>query len=204
MTKNKGLINKYIIRRVDGTPINPDNHYFVLKYEGDGDEKHINACRKALRVYAEEVRDFLPELSEELVATLRRLDTITRLEVLHKMAVEEGMFNDTTPITPEPPVAVTTNSAQEEVFTLLDAMEKRLNPEYENDVYTWHKIKEVLEDEVTKLSNRLFPVAPREVTDEEITEKSISYSSGMRDAAGMQVAFCDGAEWMRDLLTKAK
>ena len=101
--RKPGLYQKYIIRRTDRKPIDPDNKYFVLKYEGEGDEKHIDACRKALRVYAEEVKDFLPELSEELHNILNRLSKDSRLEKLHDIAVKAGMFdNKLTPISPEP------------------------------------------------------------------------------------------------------
>ena len=62
----EGLIQKYRIERTDGTPINPSNEYFVLKVNGDGDKRHIEACRKAVLVYANEIADQLPELSKEL------------------------------------------------------------------------------------------------------------------------------------------
>ena len=62
----KGLQNKYIIQRTDGTPINPENEYFILKLKGDGDPVHINACRVALLKYANEIESYLPELAKDL------------------------------------------------------------------------------------------------------------------------------------------
>lgn len=62
-----GLINKYIISRRDGTPIDPEDEYFVLKVSGKGDPIHIAACRKAVIAYAEAIKDHLPILSEDLI-----------------------------------------------------------------------------------------------------------------------------------------
>lgn len=62
-----GLFDKYYVGRTDGTPMNPNNRYFLLKVEGEGDPVHIAACRKAVTVYAEEIKDHLPELSKDLL-----------------------------------------------------------------------------------------------------------------------------------------
>lgn len=64
--KNTGFYNKYQISRTDGTPMNPENEYFILKIAGEGDDFHINACRKALMTYADEIEAHLPELSKDL------------------------------------------------------------------------------------------------------------------------------------------
>ena len=64
--RKKGLFDKYVISRTDGKKIDSSNKYFLLKLEGLGDKKHIAACRKAILVYAEEIRDHLPELAKEL------------------------------------------------------------------------------------------------------------------------------------------
>lgn len=61
-----GLYNKYIISRQDGTSIDPNNFYFVLKLEGEGDLIHIAACRKAILTYAKEIENYLPELSQNI------------------------------------------------------------------------------------------------------------------------------------------
>lgn len=63
---SSGLHKKYLVLRSDGKPIDPDNEYFCLKIAGKGDPRHIDACKKALMVYAEEIRDYLPELSKDL------------------------------------------------------------------------------------------------------------------------------------------
>ena len=66
MEKPDGLYRKYKIERTDGTLINPENEYFILKVKGVGDQKHIDASRKAVITYAEEIRRELPELANEL------------------------------------------------------------------------------------------------------------------------------------------
>ena len=62
-----GLYGKYKIERTDGKPIDPENEYFVLKVKGIGDQKHIDACRKAVITYAEEIYRELPELANDLL-----------------------------------------------------------------------------------------------------------------------------------------
>lgn len=66
MKKRDELYKKYKIERTDGKPIDPENEYFVLKVKGSGDKKHIEACKKAVLVYAEEMREELPDLANDL------------------------------------------------------------------------------------------------------------------------------------------
>lgn len=56
----------YVISRTDGTPINPDNVYFILKLEGEGDQIHIGTCRKAVLKYADEIESHIPQLAKDL------------------------------------------------------------------------------------------------------------------------------------------
>ncbi len=62
----KGLQNKYIISRADGLPIEKENEYFILKVNGIGDPIHIEACKKAVLKYADEIESHIPELAKEL------------------------------------------------------------------------------------------------------------------------------------------
>jgi hypothetical protein len=39
---------------------------FVLRLDEGGDSKHVEACRKAVLTYAEEIKDYLPQLSKDL------------------------------------------------------------------------------------------------------------------------------------------
>jgi hypothetical protein len=61
-----GLHRKYKISKADGTPVNPNNVYFLLKLEGEGDPIHIEACRKAVLKYADEIEQHIPQLAKDL------------------------------------------------------------------------------------------------------------------------------------------
>lgn len=61
-----GLINKYIISKTDGFPVDPDAKYFVLRLDVNGDREHVIACRKAINTYLQAIRDYLPDLSNDL------------------------------------------------------------------------------------------------------------------------------------------
>ena len=68
MHNKSGLHRKYIIKKSDGSLVDPDAEYFVLRLDVNGkDEKHTKACRKALMLYAEEIKDHLPVLSKDLI-----------------------------------------------------------------------------------------------------------------------------------------
>lgn len=70
--KKHGLLPKYFISKVSGEPLDEGSKYFVLRYDLNGsDKKHISACRKALAVYAEEIKEHLPLLSEDLKRELK-------------------------------------------------------------------------------------------------------------------------------------
>jgi len=81
----KGLYQKYFIQKVEygpvighdllGRPIHSfkykstrdGDEYFVLKLEGGGtSDIHIEASRKAVLLYAEIIKPYLPELSKDI------------------------------------------------------------------------------------------------------------------------------------------
>lgn len=63
-----GLHGRYIVEKVNGEPIDDDAEYFILRLDKNGsDPKHIAACRKAIMTYAEEIKDHLPKLSQDLI-----------------------------------------------------------------------------------------------------------------------------------------
>ena len=63
-----GLHARYHVEKTDGTPIDPRAEYFLLRVDEFGkDPKHISACRKAVLMYAEEIKEHLPELSKDLI-----------------------------------------------------------------------------------------------------------------------------------------
>jgi len=56
--EKKGLYRKYQLVKADGSPVDPQGTYFVMRVdefliECDLDRSHRLACRKALRTYAE-------------------------------------------------------------------------------------------------------------------------------------------------------
>ena len=64
----KGLHLRYIITKSNGKPVDPNAEYFVLRVDENGsDPKHIAACRVAVLKYAEEIKDHLPKLSQDLI-----------------------------------------------------------------------------------------------------------------------------------------
>ncbi len=66
--RNTGLINKYVISKRDGSEMDPNAEYFVLRvdpHEPD-DPNHYHACMMALIEYAYTIEPHLPQLSKEL------------------------------------------------------------------------------------------------------------------------------------------
>lgn len=63
--KNERLYRKYEIRHADGSPVDQNGQYFVLKLNS-ADSAHREACRAALRTYIEKIRATLPGLAKDL------------------------------------------------------------------------------------------------------------------------------------------
>ena len=61
----KGLYNKYKIEKTDGTPVDPDAKYMVLRYDKPDNIYHA-AVRKALQTFAKEIKQTNLNFSEEL------------------------------------------------------------------------------------------------------------------------------------------
>lgn len=71
----EGLHLRYIVQKADGT-VDPKAVYFVLRLDNHGDDpNHINACRRALRLYCCEISTTLPKLANDLTALLEKLET---------------------------------------------------------------------------------------------------------------------------------
>lgn len=69
MHQSAGLFRKYHITKADGRPIDPDAEYFVLRLDSGGsDQQHVNACRRAVLLYAECIQSHLPRLADDLRA----------------------------------------------------------------------------------------------------------------------------------------
>ena len=62
-----GLHQRYIVEKVSGEPVDEDAEYFILRLDKNGDDiNHINACRKAILTYANEIEKYIPKLASDL------------------------------------------------------------------------------------------------------------------------------------------
>lgn len=62
-----GLHARYIIRKEDGSPMDPRAEYFVLRIDRFGsDPNHIRACQNAALHYAQSIAPHIPELAANL------------------------------------------------------------------------------------------------------------------------------------------
>lgn len=68
MKTTKGLYNRYIIQKTNGEPIDKNAEYFVLRLDKGGDDpKHIDACRRAIQIYAANIYGHLTELAHDIM-----------------------------------------------------------------------------------------------------------------------------------------
>lgn len=65
----KGFHRKYIILKADSNKrVSRDAEYFILRLDAAGKDRiHVNACRKAVLLYAEEIKNHLPKLAADLI-----------------------------------------------------------------------------------------------------------------------------------------
>lgn len=71
----EGLHQRYIVSKADGTPIDPEAIYFVLRIDGEGDDPiHIAACVNAVNEYCNTLaaNKHLPKLVDDLRAIVNR------------------------------------------------------------------------------------------------------------------------------------
>ncbi len=74
-----GFHTHYQIRHADGTPVDADAVYFVMRLDDGGkDKKHVEACRDGILKYADKIKDHLPVLASELrsIVMLARYKTL--------------------------------------------------------------------------------------------------------------------------------
>lgn len=64
MKNSEGLYTKYVVKKADGTMVDPDAKYFVLRYDGTGLWPCI--CREALLLLGRLVRGTNPTLAHDL------------------------------------------------------------------------------------------------------------------------------------------
>lgn len=61
---NTGLYDKYRIEKADGSPVDPDGVYFVLRLDGDSD--YASASRLALATYSCSIGTTNRKLADDL------------------------------------------------------------------------------------------------------------------------------------------
>lgn len=66
-TKRRFFTSWFDNNDFDLEPLDEGFEGFVLRLDKGGDPKHVEACRKAVLVYADEIRDYLPDLSKDLI-----------------------------------------------------------------------------------------------------------------------------------------
>lgn len=71
--EEKGLYGKYRIYHEDGTPVDPEGMYFVLKLNAK-DRRVAWAARQAVRAYAYHIENFQPTLAAHLRLLAKDLD----------------------------------------------------------------------------------------------------------------------------------
>lgn len=64
----KGIYGKYVISKVDGSKVDPDACYFVLRLDTDP------AAQKAMGQYVRSCRKENPELAEEIETALNEIE----------------------------------------------------------------------------------------------------------------------------------
>ena len=65
-----GLHRKYVVSKADGSPVDEDAVYFVLRVDSGGQTDHVEASRAAMKEYALKIRYFLPKLAADILKEL--------------------------------------------------------------------------------------------------------------------------------------
>lgn len=66
-TEPKGLYNKYVVHKADGSPVDPSARYLVLRLDAG---EYVTACRAAAAVFARRVSFRNPQLAADLETVL--------------------------------------------------------------------------------------------------------------------------------------
>ena len=79
LDEQRGLYNKYIIQKTDGSAIDPDAAYLVLRLDKG---EYVEACRRAALTFASWVCDANPRLFQDIVDWMGRLNAFENREKL--------------------------------------------------------------------------------------------------------------------------
>lgn len=75
MEDTKGFYPKYIVKKSDGSPVNPNNKYIILRY--DKDDEYGEVTRYLLLIFCRLIKPFAKkfslELRDEMVEELSRI-----------------------------------------------------------------------------------------------------------------------------------
>lgn len=64
-----GFHARFLIQKADGSEIDPNAEYFVLRLDRGGSDQHnVEACRRAIMTYAAAIEPVLPVLAMDLYA----------------------------------------------------------------------------------------------------------------------------------------
>ena len=67
----KGLYHKYNVTKADGSPVDPDAYYLVLRLDAG---EYRDACRAGARSFAKAVEAHNPQLAADILDTLPELE----------------------------------------------------------------------------------------------------------------------------------
>lgn len=68
MSEQEKLYNKYNISKTDGSPIDPNAKYIILRY--DANSKDFGPSQAAIKIYAEQIKHSNPKFALDLIKEL--------------------------------------------------------------------------------------------------------------------------------------
>ena len=89
MDSQKGLYQKYIIHKADGSPVDPDAVYFVLRVDDQGGEG-IGPARTALAVYSRRICAVNRQLADDIDKLLGQFGPSWQREAASRPTLKEG------------------------------------------------------------------------------------------------------------------
>lgn len=79
---NSGLIQKYIVKKIDGSDIDPNALYFVLRYDNKQKDMRFGmACRQAMVTCSDFLEDHLPNLSKDILKAVNNVNNHDEEEI---------------------------------------------------------------------------------------------------------------------------
>ena len=79
--RDEGLKMKYQIQKTNGKQLDEGFRALVMRYDGGKDPVHLAACRKAISVYAEAIKDHIPLMAEDIKKELLKYTENVKIEV---------------------------------------------------------------------------------------------------------------------------